>query len=97
MTEYATKSMKYIDVPRGFLTHAKELDERLMSEVISCNGKIGWLGGNGRPDLAAGHSIIAGDYKHKTPQLVASCNQCVKQAKENTIEIKVWPIPTAAC
>ena len=34
-----------------------------MSEIISLNGRICWLGGKGRPDLAAGHSIIAEQYE----------------------------------
>ena len=78
MNEYADPHMHPINIPRGFLTHTKELDDERMSEVVSCNGKIGWIGTNGRPDLAAGHSIIAGDYKHKSPQLISSCNDCVK-------------------
>jgi hypothetical protein len=92
MNEYAQKDMFLIDVPRGFITNTKEISEDMMSKVISSNGKIGWIGGNGRPDLAAGHSIIAGEYKDKSPNLVASCNQCVKHAKENPIELIVWPI-----
>ena len=94
MNEYASK-MKVIETPRGFMTHVDELDESYMSQVMTVNGKIGWIGGNGRPDLAAGHSIIAGDYKTKSPQLVASCNHCVKQAIEHKIELTVWPIPLA--
>ena len=62
MNEYA-ETMSTIDVPRGFMSHTKELDEGRISEVVSCNGKIGWIGGNGRPDLAAGHSIIAGNLR----------------------------------
>ena len=87
--------MLYIDVPRGFATHTTEIPDAIMSKVVSSNGKIGWIGGNGRPDLAAGHSIIAGEYKDKSPNLVTSCNQCVKQAKENPIELIVWPIAVA--
>ena len=94
MNEYADK-MKIIEVPRGFMTHVDELDESYMSQAMTVNGKIGWIGGNGRPDLAAGHSIIAGDYKLRSPQLVASCNQCVKQAKENKVEMTIWSIPIA--
>ena len=93
MTEYADTQMQYIEVPRGFLTNTTELDNKHMSEVVSCNGKIGWLGGNGRPDLAAGRSIIAGGYKTKSPQLVSSCSECVKRAKDNNVEIKIWLIP----
>ena len=95
MKEYAAKDMLYIDVPRGFATSTTEIPDAVMSKVVSSNGKIGWIGGNGRPDLAAGHSIIAGEYKDKSPNLVASCNQCVKQAKENPIELIVWPIAVA--
>ena len=87
--------MKIIEVSRGFMTHVEELDESYMSQAMTVNGKKGWVGGNGRPDLAAGHSIIAGDYKTKSPQLVASCNHCVKQAIEHKIELTVWPIPVA--
>ena len=93
MNEYSDKAMSYIDIPRGYLTQTKEIDDKRLSEVISCNGKIGWLGGNGRPDVAAGHSIIAGEYKTKSPTLITSCNQCVKQAKENKVEMKIWSIP----
>ena len=64
MNEYID-TMKIIEVPRGFISQTKELDEAYMSEVVTSNGKIGWVGGNGRPDLAAGHSIIAGQYTDK--------------------------------
>jgi len=94
MNEYA-ETMEIINIPRGFMTHTKELSEEYASKVLSCNGQIGWIGGNGRPDLAAGHSIIAGTFKDKSPQLVADCNQCVKQAKEHKIVMKIWSIPPA--
>ena len=75
MIEYASK-MHAISTERGYLSSVAEIDDKKMGEVISVNGKIGWLGGNGRPDLAAGHSIIAGGYKHKSPQLISDCNLC---------------------
>ena len=67
MNEYAKNKMSVIEIPRGFLSQTVEINDAHMSQVISVNGKIGWLGGNGRPDLAAGHSIIAGQYKDKRP------------------------------
>ena len=93
MNEYVDNEMSVIDIPRGFKTHTKELSDDYMSQVMSSNGKIGWIGGNGRPDLAAGHSIIAGQYKDKSPQLITDCNQCVQQARDHRIVIKVWSIP----
>ena len=93
MNEYVDNEMSIIDIPRGFKTHTKELSDDYMSQVMSSNGKIGWIGGNGRPDLAAGHSIIAGQYKDKSPQLITDCNQCVQQARDHRIVIKVWSIP----
>ena len=92
MKEYANK-IKPIEVPRGYISQNTEIDDHVMSDVISVNGKLGWLGGSGRPDLAAAHSIIAGAYKHKLPSLVSDCNSCVKQAKDHDIVLKVWPIP----
>ena len=86
--------MKPIMVARGFATHAKEIDNSQLSQVMSVNGKIGWLGGNGRPDIAAGHSIIPGGYKTMAPDLIAQCKQSAKQALEKSYSIKVWPIPT---
>ena len=73
MNEYATK-LELVDVPRGYISQNKEIDDQVMSQVVSCNGKLGWLGSNGRPDLAAGHSIIAGQYKHKSCDLITMCN-----------------------
>ena len=73
MQEYAKSKMSIIEIPRGFLTNTLELDDSRMSQVISVNGKIGWIGSNGRPDLAAGHSIIAGQYKDKKPDLITQC------------------------
>ena len=93
MQEYTDKDLQYIDVPRGFLSQTGEIDDVHMSAVISSNGRIGWLGGNGRPDVAAAHSIIAGEYKNKSPQLVKMCNDAVKQAKDHNIELIIWPIP----
>ena len=63
-----------------------------MGKVQQCNGKIGWLGSNGRPDVAAGHSIIAGQYKDKSPQLISDCNLCVKQAHAHSVKIRIWSI-----
>ena len=92
MNEYAKNNMKPISVPRGFMTHATEITPSQLAEVMSVNGKIGWLGGNGRPDLGAGHSIIAGGYKTMSPELITQCNQCVKQALDTKVSIKVHPI-----
>ena len=52
-----------------------------------------WIGTNGRPDVAAAHSIIAGGYKDKSPQLVKDCNDAVLHCQREPIEIKIWPIP----
>ena len=92
MKEYID-TMKIINVPKGFISQTKELDEAHMSEVVSSNGKIGWVGGNGRPDLVAGHSTIAGQYKDNSTSLITQCNSCVKQAKEHNVVMKVWSIP----
>ncbi len=61
--------------------------------MITSNGRLGWLGSNGKPDPAAGHSITAGGYKDKSPQLISNCNACVKQARELQYEFRVWSIP----
>ena len=65
----------------------------MLTRVKGSKGQVGWLGGNGRPDLAAGHSIIAGGYKDESPLLIGQCNQCVKQAQAHKIAIRVWTIP----
>ena len=91
MNEYA-KKMKPVNVPRGYLTNTTEVDDTVMGHVVTANGQIGWIGGIGRPDLAAGHSIIAGAYKYRKPQLVSDCNACVKQAKDHPVRLRVWPI-----
>ena len=93
MKEYTKAKMSIIEIPRGFLSNTTELDDAHMSKVISANGKIGWLGGNGRPDLAAGHSIIASQVKDKLPDLITQCNTCTKQAFEHDVELRVWSIP----
>ena len=59
------------------------------------NSKLGWLGSNGRPDIAAGNSIIAGNYKHKNTALITDCNHCVKMAKETKVVMKIWGIPVS--
>ena len=64
-----------------------------MQQVSTCNGQIGWLGGNGKPDIAAGHSLIASEVKDKKPSLITDCNLCVKQAKSHNYRLKVWAIP----
>ena len=80
MDDYADKHMKIIEAPRGLLSSTDDLSDGMMSQVETCNGQIGWLGGNGRPDVAAGHSIIASKVKDRQPELVKLCNVCVKQA-----------------
>ena len=74
MNEYAKNNMEVIEKPRGFYTHTTEADDSSLSEVVTSNGKIRWIGTNGRPDVAAAHSIIAGGYKNKSPQSVKDCN-----------------------
>jgi len=92
MIEYADK-MELIEVPRGYITQTEQIGPEMLTRVKGSNGQIGWLGGNGRPDLAAGHSIIAGGYKDESPLLIGQCNQCVKQAQAHKIAIRVWSIP----
>ena len=70
------------------------MSDEYISKVKSSDEKIGWICGNGRPHLAAGHSIIAGQYEGKSLQLISDCNQCVKQALDHRIVIKVWSIPS---
>eukprot|EP00973_Karenia_brevis_P046485 6447149-Karenia_brevis.AAC.1 len=60
MEEYVHDRLIIIDAPRGFMTSTTELDETWMNKVVLSNGQIGRIGSNGRPDAAAGHSIIAG-------------------------------------
>ena len=81
-----------IETPRGFLSNTKELDDNSMNKVISANGQIGWLGSNGRPDCAAAHSIIAGEYKNKSPQLITWCNQTIKQCRSTQVKHRFWRI-----
>ena len=81
MQEYADDKLKMLEPPRGLITTTKELDDKWIGQILACNGKIGWLGSNGRPDIAAGHSIIAGKVKDKSPELITLCNQVVKQVK----------------
>ena len=65
MNEYTLTKLVEIVPPRGLISSPGPLSEEWMKQVESCNGKIGWLGGNGRPDVAAGHSIIAGQKKRR--------------------------------
>ena len=74
------------------MTNTEELSEAYLKKVGTCNGQVGWLGGNGRPDIAAGHSIIAGKLKDKTPELIKLCNLCVKQAQSHDVKHTIWPI-----
>ena len=92
MNEYADKNMEIIEKPRGFITNTKEIDDATLSQVVTSNGKIGWIGTNGRPDVAAAHSIIAGGYKNKQPSLVTDCNTSVLHCKKHQILIKIWAI-----
>ena len=64
MQEYVQDHMKPITLSKGFLSKNPVLDDAYMAQVVSTNGKIGWLGGNGRPDLAAGFSIVSGNYRN---------------------------------
>eukprot|EP00973_Karenia_brevis_P058503 8147396-Karenia_brevis.AAC.1 len=75
MEAFVEEKLALIETPRGFLSNTEELDETWMNKVVSSNGQVGWIGSNGRPDAAAGHSITAGEDKHKSPQLITMCNQ----------------------
>ena len=83
-----------MEVPRGTITKTEgELPEEHLQLIGTCNGQIGWLGNNGKPDIAAGSSLIASNKKEKKPSLITDCNMCVKQAQSHRYRIKVWPIP----
>lgn len=81
-----TWALKEVFSPAG------ESDDAMVSKAILVNGQSAWLGSNGCPNVVAGHSIIAGQYKDKQPDLVTSCNACVKQAHSMTCSLRVWPI-----
>ena len=57
---------------------------------------MGWLGNNGRPDLAAAHSIIAGGYKDRSNTRISNCKAIVKQANEVQYAIRTWVIPLSS-
>eukprot|EP00973_Karenia_brevis_P052666 7317811-Karenia_brevis.AAC.1 len=82
MEAYVDEKLALIEAPGGFLSNTEEWDETWMNKI----------GSNGRPDAAAGHTIIAGEYKHKSPQLIAMCNQVVKQCKGMKVHHRVWHI-----
>ena len=90
MQRYVEEKLALIETPRGFLSGTQELSEDWMNKVISANGQVGWLGSNGRPDCAAADSIIAGEYKNKSPQLITWCNQNLKQCKSTEVKHRVW-------
>ena len=92
MQRYAEEKLSLIETTRGFLSNTKELDDKYMNKVISANGQIGWLGSNGRPECAAAPSIIAGEYKNKSPHLIIWCNQTIKQYKATQVKHCIWPI-----
>ena len=69
MQEYVEEHMIPLEFPRGYLSQATELSDEYMAKVVSLNGKFGWLGSNGRPDMAAGHSIIAGMFNFNEAQM----------------------------
>ena len=80
----------------GAITKAEgELPEKHLQRTETCNGQLGWLGNNGKPDVAAGHSITASNKKEKKSSLITDCNTCVKQAQSHKYRIKVWPIRPA--
>ena len=75
MNEYAQTKLQPIECPRGTITKTEgDLPESQMQQVATCNGQIGWLGGNGKPGIAAGHSLIASEVKDKKPSLITDCN-----------------------
>ena len=81
MQEYADDKLTPLEPPRGLITTTKELDDKWIGQILACNGKIGWLGSNRRPDIAAGHSLFAGKVKDKSPELITLFNQVVKQVR----------------
>ena len=94
MNEYSHNKLQPIECPRGTITKTEgDLPETQLQLVSTCNGQIGWLGGNGKPDIACGHSLIASEFKDKKPSLITDCNMCVKQARAHDYRLKIWPIP----
>ena len=66
MNEYAQNKLQPIECPRGTITKTQgDLREEQLQLISTCNGQIVWLGGNGKPDIAAGHSLIASEFKEK--------------------------------
>ena len=53
---------------------------------------VGWLGHNGRPELAAAHSILASRLGSDgtTTETVCDLNFAVKTAQDVDYSIKIW-------
>ena len=93
MNEYVQKSLKPIEVPRGFLSSTTPLTDAMITRVKGVNGGIGWLATTGRPDMSAAHSIIPSKYEARSPALITEVNKAVKQCHDMPITIQIWPIP----
>ena len=88
MDEYVKSKLRFIEVPKGYLSNTKEISYGMLTNVKGVNGG----GVNGRP---APHSIIPSGYDRRSPQLISEVNAAVKQCHAVPITITIWPIPFA--
>ena len=95
MDEYVRAKLHPIEVPKGYLSNAKEIREGMLTKVKGVNGGLRWLAATGRPDIAAPHSVIPSGYDRKSPQLISGVNAAVKQCHAVPTTITIWPVPFA--
>ena len=65
MDEYVKSKLRPIEVPRGYLSHTKQISDGMLTNVTGVNGGLGWLASTARPDMVAPHSIIPSGYDRR--------------------------------
>ena len=95
MDEYVRTKLHPIEVPKGYLSNTKEINEGMLTKVKGVYGGLGLLAAAGRPDMAAPRSITPSGYDRKSPQLISEVNSAVKHCQAVPITITIWPIPFA--
>ena len=79
LDEYVKSKLRPNRVPRGYLSHTKEISDGTLTNVNGVNGGLGWRASTARPDMAAPQSIIPSGYDRRSRQLISEVNAGVKQ------------------
>ena len=95
MTKFIEERLQEVPLQKGRSTEKEDLaTEEEVAATRASVGALTWAAKEGRPDCAAGASLIAGCLNRLKVQDILDLNKIIKETKENsTMSIKIQAIP----